>query len=72
MEGLAVGTAVVGELAAGIEVAEEVENENSPLALQHNRTAAAGIVPAAVRQYPGGLPDNTRLRRLHVEVDCTP
>lgn len=72
VEGLAVGTAVVGEPAAGIEVAEEVENENAPLALQYNRTAAAGIDPAAVRQCPAGLPDNTRLRRLHVEVDCMP
>jgi hypothetical protein len=25
-----------------------------------------------VCQYPAGLPDNTRLQRLHVGVDCMP
>jgi hypothetical protein len=25
-----------------------------------------------VRERPAGLPDNTRLQRLHVEVDCMP
>ncbi len=35
------------------------------------RTVAVCIVPAAF-QYPAVPPDNTRPRRLHVEVDCKP
>ena len=65
------GVLLRGEVLAGIEVVEEVDIE---LAVRTAALAgmAADIDPAAARRCPVVLVGNTRLRRLHVEVGCTP